>query len=251
MCLTCGCHEALNDHGDPTNLTLPDLQAAADASRVPLDRAARNLVETVEVTLSSDARQAFSEAANRPLILSDIDNTLGRYVEQATAAVNVIANKHYTIAQHTTYHGPFTSDERAWLKAQRHNNPSFFATLAPDTAAIRALGIIHAHGFPVAISSDRPADAAQVSSRWLDDQGVKRDRELFIGRGGKLQILASHGPHLPAILLDDNPAYWQDAARPGVQVWSPRKPWTPISSMYPYVRVFDSWDEPLSWLGLD
>lgn len=51
MCLTCGCHQAVNSHGDGRNITLADLASAADAAGIDLDTAVQNLVDTVaEVT---------------------------------------------------------------------------------------------------------------------------------------------------------------------------------------------------------
>jgi hypothetical protein len=47
MCLDCGCHEPSNDHGDKRHILLTDLQGAADASGLPLDEAAENIVATV------------------------------------------------------------------------------------------------------------------------------------------------------------------------------------------------------------
>jgi 8-oxo-dGTP pyrophosphatase MutT (NUDIX family) len=46
-CLTCGCHEPFNSHGDHRHITLDELQAAADASNISLDEAADNVDETL------------------------------------------------------------------------------------------------------------------------------------------------------------------------------------------------------------
>jgi hypothetical protein len=46
MCLTCGCGEPDADHGDSRNITMTDLNNAAEAAEVDVDEAARNLQET-------------------------------------------------------------------------------------------------------------------------------------------------------------------------------------------------------------
>ncbi len=47
MCLTCGCGEPDNDHGDPAHITYEDLKAAADAAEISLDEAVGNLQDTL------------------------------------------------------------------------------------------------------------------------------------------------------------------------------------------------------------
>jgi hypothetical protein len=47
MCLTCGCGEPNNQHGDPAHITYDDLKKAADAAEISVDEAAKNLQETL------------------------------------------------------------------------------------------------------------------------------------------------------------------------------------------------------------
>lgn len=50
MCMTCGCHEPFNPHGDPANITYADLAAAADAAGISVEQAAANLTATLADT---------------------------------------------------------------------------------------------------------------------------------------------------------------------------------------------------------
>jgi hypothetical protein len=43
MCLDCGCGEPNNRHGDDRHITMDDVKAAAEASEIPVDEAARNI----------------------------------------------------------------------------------------------------------------------------------------------------------------------------------------------------------------
>jgi hypothetical protein len=47
MCLTCGCGELNEDHGDPAHITYDDLKKAAEAAGISVDEAAKNLQETL------------------------------------------------------------------------------------------------------------------------------------------------------------------------------------------------------------
>lgn len=47
MCMTCGCGEPHDDHGDPSHITYEDLKKAADAAEISVEDAARNLQETM------------------------------------------------------------------------------------------------------------------------------------------------------------------------------------------------------------
>jgi hypothetical protein len=46
MCLTCGCGEPDADHCDNRNITMTDLNNAAEAAEIDVDEAARNIQET-------------------------------------------------------------------------------------------------------------------------------------------------------------------------------------------------------------
>ena len=45
MCLSCGCGEPNDNHGDPRHITQDMLQAAAEAAEIGTDEAAHNIVE--------------------------------------------------------------------------------------------------------------------------------------------------------------------------------------------------------------
>jgi len=62
MCLSCGCHLPLDNHGDPRHITLGDLVDASQAAGVTVWQAAKNIKDTTkEVTggkpKGSDGRQ--------------------------------------------------------------------------------------------------------------------------------------------------------------------------------------------------
>jgi hypothetical protein len=46
MCLTCGCGEPNDDHGDSRHITMDQLNRAAEAAEIDVDEAARNFQET-------------------------------------------------------------------------------------------------------------------------------------------------------------------------------------------------------------
>jgi hypothetical protein len=45
MCLSCGCGEPNNDHGNASNITMQDLEAAAKAANITPEQAADNIVK--------------------------------------------------------------------------------------------------------------------------------------------------------------------------------------------------------------
>lgn len=49
MCLTCGCGEPDDDHGDGRHITMADLQAAAEAADITPEEAADNIVTALGV----------------------------------------------------------------------------------------------------------------------------------------------------------------------------------------------------------
>jgi hypothetical protein len=53
MCLDCGCGEPNERHGDDRHITMDDVKAAAKASEVSVDEAARNIAEGMSQAQSS------------------------------------------------------------------------------------------------------------------------------------------------------------------------------------------------------
>lgn len=197
-----------------------------------------------------DLGAVFFHELSRPLVVSDIDNVIGFHAEAVCCALNARTGTNRTPAGFTAYPFPLPPDEAAWL-ARFTSRDAWAANMAPDFKAVAALGAIHASGHPVTVSSDRPALIADATRGWLDSWGVQRDGTLLEGPGSKRAALAACGPDSPAVLLDDDPRQWLLCARAGVEVWSPRRPWTPGGwQSYQNVRVFTDWSEPLSWLGI-
>ena len=48
MCLSCGCGEPHDDHGDSRHITLADLEKAAEAGEVSVEEAAKNVLQTYQ-----------------------------------------------------------------------------------------------------------------------------------------------------------------------------------------------------------
>ncbi len=48
MCMSCGCREPNNDHGDQRHITLDELDQAAQAANISREQAARNILETLQ-----------------------------------------------------------------------------------------------------------------------------------------------------------------------------------------------------------
>jgi hypothetical protein len=53
MCLDCGCGEPNERHGDDRHITMDDVKAAADASEISVDEAARNIADGVRQAQSA------------------------------------------------------------------------------------------------------------------------------------------------------------------------------------------------------
>jgi hypothetical protein len=53
MCLDCGCGEPNERHGDNRHITMDDVKAAAEASEISVDEAARNIADGVRQAQSA------------------------------------------------------------------------------------------------------------------------------------------------------------------------------------------------------
>jgi hypothetical protein len=48
MCLSCGCGEPKENHGDPRNITMQKIEEAAQAGDITPEQAAQNIIEALE-----------------------------------------------------------------------------------------------------------------------------------------------------------------------------------------------------------
>lgn len=90
MCLTCGCGRPNDDHGVEDNITLDDLQAAADAQKISLNEAAQNFVTTLDV-----------DTDDEPALIRDDEEGDGD-MERAEASISTLLRaepeKRYTLS---------------------------------------------------------------------------------------------------------------------------------------------------------
>lgn len=186
--------------------------------------------------------------------MCDIDGVLGFLTESAVTALNSHFGLSIVVSDMHTYwiEDTLPADQRDWLN-QQFTKGVFYANVAPDYSAIAALDAMHRDGLHIIVSSDRPAQTTrQATTEWLGKWRVPFDELRLEGRGGKRKVLSAYGPARPAILIDDDPAKALTIARPGVQVWSPTRPWTPANwQRYPNYWVFPSWDAALERLAVD
>jgi hypothetical protein len=56
MCLSCGRGEPNENHGDPRNITMQELEEAAEAANISTQEAAQNIVEGLESRSSGGAQ---------------------------------------------------------------------------------------------------------------------------------------------------------------------------------------------------
>jgi hypothetical protein len=57
MCVSCGCGQVNDDHGDQRNITLNDVQAAAQAANIDVQTAARNIQQGISQGMSGMSGQ--------------------------------------------------------------------------------------------------------------------------------------------------------------------------------------------------
>ncbi|MDQ6661792.1 MAG: hypothetical protein M3Z24_12610 [Chloroflexota bacterium] len=64
MCISCGCGESNNNHGDQRNITQNDLNNAAQAAGIPSNQAAQNIMTAQGGTSSGTTAMSGTTVAN-------------------------------------------------------------------------------------------------------------------------------------------------------------------------------------------
>ena len=63
MCVSCGCGEVHNDHGDPRHLTLEDLEQAAEAAHLTVEQVVQHIQTSVRHRQSPAGERQAAERA--------------------------------------------------------------------------------------------------------------------------------------------------------------------------------------------
>ena len=184
----------------------------------------------------------------KPHLFCDVDGVLAFQPEGDILAVNARFGTTWLVSDAVRY--PFRSmlpdRQAAWLEA---NWPVIAANLAPDTRAIRVLAKAVKAGYQVTVCTERGAALAGLTRAWLAYWQVPGAAQAqVVEPGGKRDLLAPYGKGNQAVLIDDSPVN-EALARPGVQVYAPRRPWTPQDTP-PGVTRFADWREVCKALGL-
>lgn len=64
MCISCGCGDAYNTHGDQRNITMQDLDQAAQAAGATRERVIQNIAQGAQVIVAPPAHSAQAQSGD-------------------------------------------------------------------------------------------------------------------------------------------------------------------------------------------
>lgn len=255
MCMSCGClmpnvAHHFTDDGDVADIVYVDVLRAAGAAGITADEAAANVPRTLRSLSGADPHESFLAMRDRPTLFVDIDNTLADMTSAVCIALNVAFDAKYVGDQMTEYAWSafLPTEQAAWITDQLRK-PMIFTNMSPIISGVHTVQKAHAAGYTVNVVTDRPESVSGATIGWLAQHKVPYDHIGFRAPGGKGYYLVDANADNPAVLIDDNPLYSKTLPRDGVEVWSPRMPYTP-TGMLTGARVFDDWHEVRTWLGV-
>jgi len=250
VCLDCGCLEPANRHGSHDHIVLKRLQRAADTAGLPLREAAWNIPRTL-AAMQDDPGVPL---ADRPALIFDCDGILSFTAEALCTALNARFGTTYSPQGQSFFPGTLLvhklpAEQAGWLE-QHMRQPSFVAAVSPDWHAMDTMRDSWDAGFSVSVVTERDPELQDATTDWLRDWGAPPVLVVAVGHGNKPAYLgAKYGPSNNAVLVDDNPAVEITIARPGIEVWTPQRPYTP-SVPRDHVRPFAHWAQARYWLKL-
>lgn len=198
---------------------------------------------------ADDLTVAFTQAAAKPPIVCDIDNTISFEREAECVALNarfqglnLLASglKQYHIKSY------LNSTQAEWLKGLRRT-AAFWLNQSPDWRGIDALAALQKAGFFIVIATHRQPTQRAATQTWLEQWGVPFDT-LLVGPGNKQGYTEQHPG---AVVFDDDPQSALTIPAAGGTVWLPARPWTPVwCDRIQGAYVFTDWSQPLGSLGV-
>lgn len=185
----------------------------------------------------------------RVVISVDIDNTLAFFTQHLLAVVNAESDSNYDIKDQKNPGMGFLKGKDLSYAIEQHSNPAFFATMAPDYAAIAAVQAIKDAGYYVIIASSRGKEVKDATVEWLNQWGVPYN-EVMVGHHAKSKVSASHSPYNPCMFIDDNPHILDNVNSPGTIVRLLHRPYTGVIKYTDNIKVVDTWQQILTELNI-
>ena len=186
----------------------------------------------------------------------DVDGILSFTSEALVVALNARFGTAYSVMTQDFFPGTLRIDRLpdvhgSWIAGEM-SRPEFALSYAPDFRAIDTLRDASEAGFECLVATERPPALQEATEAWLHSWGAPPVPVHAVGHGNKPAFMAEQFAegHYPAILVDDNPVTWMTIARPGVQVWSPERPYTLSARARDHVRLYASYPAVRYWLGL-
>jgi hypothetical protein len=258
MCLSCGCDIPFATHQDPRNITLEQLEAAADAVGIsPLD-AASNIARCT----NENARSfQWLNALSYPIVSIDCDGTLNLVLHALAAAVNARCKTQYTYFDMVEFKkGDFPGDQKAqeWARTflsynhgSKKATKGFYRALPPDWAAIAAVRAMYNAGVYVHVSTHRDLPLQKLTEWWLSKWQIPY-HELHVGDTSKERLAeqcAAAGQDV--IFVDDSPRLPQQLANYKTAfVYLLRRPNTKLPEKGDNYCIVDTWRPILTALGV-
>jgi len=228
MCLSCGCHQPLEDHGDARNIDFAKLRSSATAAGITDVEAARNIMDGVLDMRNSDVASGIDALHHGLLtctVMTDMDNTLAFTNEELCGIINAMFGRHFDpmdFSQHQLAYY-LNADQLAKILEVTHR-PEYYTTMAPDLDAIRAIRAMNRHNIPIIVATGSPHNVYEAKEKWLHDWDVPYGT-LVVGPDVKDEMAKKFGPDNPLLIIDDDPMVAYTMPRPGVQVIMPGRPY--------------------------
>jgi hypothetical protein len=233
---------------------LPRLQRAAAEAGLPLMEAAWSIPRTLAAASHGDWPDTAGVLHDHPVLIWDCDGILAFTAEALCGALNARFGTAYSPMSQAFFPGTLLAarlpgEQGAWISGLLRD-ASFLATFAPDFHAFDVLRDAYDAGFECQVVTERDPSVQDATAEWLGDWGAPAVEVHAVGHGNKPAFLAArYGSENPGLLIDDNPAVQISIARPGIEVWTPDRSYTPMM-MRDHTRAFGSWQEARFWLGL-
>jgi hypothetical protein len=242
------------DHGDPGNIVMGELAAAAVAGGTTVTEAAWNIPRTLTAAGLPDWPPALGVLHGRPAVAFDCDGILAFTAEALATAINAKFGSSHDPGGQSFFPGTLITTalpyEQGVYAAALFRDPVFLCAVAPDWRAVDTMNAAVAAGFEVLVVTERPPEMREATVSWLDSWGASVCDVYAVGHGGKSVFMhGRYGPSRPAVLIDDNPAARLTVASDGIDVWTPERPYTPAGERA-HTRTFTSWPMACYWLGL-
>lgn len=196
-----------------------------------------------------DIAKSFTDAANRPTIGFDIDDTSAQRVKSLLTVLNVAdgGNRRFDQVTSPQHKDLWPNMEKLITKA--HETPGFYGNMGAYSQTRDFMWMLSRAGFHIIIATKRDEFLREVTMQWLAANQFPQVDDYVFGNNSKYKASGKYAK-MPLVFIDDDPRNLFAFDRATTKFIMPIRPWNAKLRGRQGYNVVEDYNVVLKQLGL-